>query len=149
MSMTMTMPAAIDESIRAMAADAVSQAVQALAAKYGFDAEEAQRELNLGDLKLQRKRGPAPKTKAEKKTTKKADAEDKPKKKRAPTGYLLFAADIRAETREELEADIEEGEKLQPQAVVTAIAAKWKALEEEEREQWNTQAKAGAESEEE
>ena len=49
------MPTAIDESIRACCADAVSQAVVALAAKYGFDADEAERELNLGELKLQRK----------------------------------------------------------------------------------------------
>ena len=61
MSAIITMPAAIDESIRACCADAVSQAVAALAAKYHFDAEEAERDLNLGQLKLQRKRGPAAK----------------------------------------------------------------------------------------
>ena len=83
MSAIITMPAAIDESIRACCADAVSQAVAALAAKYHFDAEEAERDLNLGELKLQRKRGPATK-KSVTKVTKGSDDET-PKPKRAIT----------------------------------------------------------------
>ena len=45
-------------------------------------------------------------------------------------------------------AQLDEGEKLQPQAVVTAIAAKWKGLSEEERGEWNEAAKASAEDSE-
>ena len=148
MSAIISMPTAIDESIKGMCVEAVSQAVAALAEKYGFDAEEAERELNLGELKMQRKRGPAPKAKAETKAKAKKDAGDKPKSKRAPTGYLTFAASVRAETKEELLAELEEGEKLLPQAVVTAIAAKWKALTDEERGEWNETAKASAEDSE-
>ena len=95
------------------------------------------RELNLGDLKLQRKRGPSPK--AEKSVAKKADATDKPK--RAKTGYLLYADSARAEVRAELELALEEGTKLKPQAVVTEIAARWKALPEDDRNWWNAEAK--------
>ena len=131
------MPTEFDQAIRSMCAAAVSQAVEALSAKYGFDAEEATRELNLGDLKLQRKRGPSPK--AEKSVAKKADATDKPK--RAPTGYLLFANDVRPEVRAELELGLEEGTKLKPQLVVTEIAARWKALPEDDRNWWNAEAK--------
>ena len=42
MSCTITMPSALDESIRACCVEAVAQAVAALAAKYGFDAAEAE-----------------------------------------------------------------------------------------------------------
>lgn len=146
MSQIITMPTSIDESIKGMCVEAVSQAVAALAEKYGFDAEEAERELNLGELKMQRKRGPAPKAKAETKAKAKKEAGDKPKSKRAATGYLTFAASVRAETKAELEAELEEGEKLQPQAVVTAIAAKWKLLSEEEKAEWNETAKAAVSS---
>ena len=62
MSAVITMPAAFDESIRAVCSEAVQQAVAALAEKYSFDAEEAIRELDLGELKIQRKRGPAQET---------------------------------------------------------------------------------------
>ena len=133
------MPTEFDQAIRSMCAAAVSQAVEALSAKYGFDAEEATRELNLGDLKLQRKRGPSPK--AEKSVAKKADATDKPK--RAKTGYLLYADSARAEVRAELELALEEGAKLKPQLVVTEIAARWKALPEDDRNWWNVEAKEG------
>ena len=148
MSAIISMPTAIDESIKGMCVEAVSQAVAALAEKYGFDAEEAERELNLGELKMQRKRGPAPKAKADTKAKAKKEAGDKPKAKRAATGYLTYAASVRAETKEELQAEVEDGEKLKPQAVVTAIAAKWKALTEDERTEWNEVAKEAAAGEE-
>ena len=129
------MPTQFDQAIKAMCAEAVTNAVEALAAKYGFSAEEATRELNLGDLKLQRKRGPSPK--AEKPVAKKAK-EDKPK--RAKTGYLLFADDVRAEVRAELE--LFETGKLKPQDVVREIAVRWKALSDEERQEFQLRAKA-------
>ena len=136
MSCTITMPAALDESIRACCADAVGQAVAALAAKYGFDAVEAERELNLGEMKIQRKRGPVSKksvTKAEKKTKKVADP-DKPKKRL--TGYLLFSKEKRPEMKAALEEELEDGEKLQSKTVVAALAAAWKELDAEEQAAW-------------
>ena len=145
MSAVITMPTAIDESIRACCAEAVSQAVIALAAKYGFDAEEAERELNLGELKLQRKRGPVAK-KSVTKTSKSKDAKEageaKPKKRM--TGYLLFSKEMRPEVREALEAELEEGEKLKPQDVVTELAAQWKALSDEEKAEWKDKAEQGS-----
>ena len=143
------MPTAFDQAVREMCGDAVSQAVAALAEKYSFDVEEAMRELNLSELKLVRKRGPSPKKETEKSVTKKAKKEDKPKTKRPPTGYLLYAADVRSAVKEELTEALEEGEKLKPQATVTEIARRWKALSEEERGKWTTQAKADAAGQEE
>ncbi len=56
MSATIMMPSSFDDAIRSMCTEAVNQAVASLAAKHGFDAEEALRDLNLGELKLVRKR---------------------------------------------------------------------------------------------
>lgn len=142
------MPSALDESIRTCCVEAVAQAVAALAAKYGFDATEAERELNLGEMKIQRKRGPISKksvTKAEKKpkkATKEADP-DKPKKRL--TGYLLFSKENRAEVKAALEEELAEGEKLQSKTVVGALAAAWKALSEEEQAEWKEKAAKPAE----
>ena len=146
------MPQQIDQAIREMCCDAISQAVATLAEKYGFDAEDANRFLSSSEVKLVRKRGPSPKavpdapTKGKgKKATK--STEDKPK--RGKTGYLLYADETRADTRAELEAELGEGEKLKPQDVVKAIAAKWKAEEQDVRDEWNTKAKTPVTSDDE
>ena len=150
------MPQQIDLAIREMCGDAMSQAVAALADKYGFDAEEANRFLGCSELKLVRKRGPSPKVGPDAKTKKEPKAkkepksdDDKPKPKRAKTGYLLYADEVRAETRSALESELEEGEKLKPQDVVRAIAALWKAEDQEVRDEWNTTAKSGPSGDEE
>ena len=70
----------------------------------------------------------------------KAEKEEKPKKKRGLTGYLLFSKENRAAVKEEL------GE-VKPTEVVTEVAKRWKALTDEEREEWNTRAKEGQEVE--
>lgn len=146
MSAVIKMSAAIDESIRECCIDAVSQAVMALATKYGFDAEEAQRELNLGELKLERKRGPVSKKSVSKSAKTKTD---EPKSKRKITGYLLFSKETRADVREAMEAEMEEGEKLKPQAVVAELAAQWKALSQEDQDSWKARAAEKADSDDE
>ena len=70
----------------------------------------------------------------------KPEKEEKPKKKRGMTGYLLFSKENRAAVKEEL------GE-VKPTEVVTEVAKRWKALTDEEREEWNTRAKEGQEVE--
>ena len=141
MSQTIMMPSSFDQAVKEMCSMAVSQAVAALAEKYGFDQEEALRDLNLGDLKIVRKRGPSPKSSPEAKKAKTVTKDGSPKAKRAKTGYLLFADKIRPTVKAELEAQLEEGAKLKPQATVTEIAKRWKALTDEERADWNAQAK--------
>ena len=47
-----TMPNTLDLAVKEMCQASVDQAVKALAAKYGFDHEEAMRE--LGEIKLER-----------------------------------------------------------------------------------------------
>ena len=147
------MPQAFDQAIREMCGDAMSQAVAALSEKYGFDADEASRFLELDQMKIARKRGPSPK-KEEDKKSKSAKKETKAKKdetkpKRAPTGYLMYSKEVRAEVKEELVEALGEDEKLKPQDVVSAIAVKWKALAQEERDEWNSKAKTPVVSDEE
>ena len=145
------MPQSIDSAIKEMCGDAMAQAVTALADKYGFDAEEANRFLDTSGLKIVRKRGPAPKeekpTKPKAKS-KKETGDDKPKTKRAKTGYLLYADEIRDEVKETLISELEEDEKLKPQEVVKAIAARWKAEDQDVRDEWNAKAKTPATSDE-
>ena len=142
------MPSALDESIRACCVEAVAQAVAALAAKYGFDATEAERELNLGEVKIQRKRGPVSKksvTKPEKKAKKATKAVDPEKPKKRLTGYLLFSKENRAGVKAALEEELDDGGKLQSKTVVGALAAAWKALSEEEQAEWKEKAAKPAE----
>ena len=141
MSQTIMMPSAFDQAIREMCSTAVSQAVAALAEKYEFDAEEALRELNLGELKIVRKRGPSPKKEPAAKKAKTAAKEGEPKAKRAKTGYLLYADDVRSVVQAELTAELEEGTKLKPQNTVKGIAKRWKAEEPAIRTMWAARAK--------
>jgi chemotaxis protein histidine kinase CheA len=69
---------------------------------------------------------------------KKAAKEAKPK--RAPTGYLLFCADLRPQVKAALVDLLEEGEKLAPTDTVKELAAQWKGLSDEERAEWNKKA---------
>jgi len=66
------------------------------------------------------------------KGVKKAKAE-KPKR-RGTTGYILYSKTNRADVKAEMEG-------AKPTEVVTELAKRWKALSDEEREEWKTQAK--------
>ena len=139
------MPQQLDSAIREMCGDTMTQTVAALAEKYGFDVDEANRFLDSSAIKIVRKRGPSAKNEKETKSspkTKKDNSDDKPKTKRGKTGYLLYADERRDEIKQRLMAEMEDGEKLKPQAVVVAIAAAWKEEEQEVRDEWNTKAKA-------
>ena len=140
------MPQAIDSAIKEMCGDAMTQAVAALADKYGFDAEEANRFLDTSSLKVVRKRGPAPKEEKATKSKAKSKQETGDKPKRGKTGYLLYGDEVRAEVKASLTAELEEGEKLKPQDTVRAIASRWKEEDQEVRDEWNTKAKTPATS---
>jgi len=143
MAATIMMPQQIDSAIKEMCADAMSQAVAILAEKYGFDVEEANRFLASGDLKLARKRGPGSKAAKEPKAAK----ESKPK--RAKTGYLLYGDEVRQDVRNSLTSKLAEGEKLKPQDVVRAIAARWKEENQDTQDVWKAMAKTLETSDEE
>ena len=82
MAAIIMMPQAIDLAYKQICTNAAAQAVNALAAKYGFDAEEASRFLKLDELKVVRKRGPSPKTE-DKKAAEKAEKDEKKAVKKA------------------------------------------------------------------
>ncbi len=148
MSATMIMPSHIDAAIREMFKSGMIQVVNALADKYNFDAFEANLFVSTIDAKIVRKRGPSPKKEKDTKSStksskaKKETADDTPKTKRGKTGYLLYADEMRGEIKSTLISQLEDGEKLKPQAVVIAIAAAWKEEEQEVRDEWNAKAKA-------
>ena len=146
MAATIMMPTQIESAIREMCADAMTQAVAALAEKYGFDADEANRFLAETEVKIVHKRGPSPKAEKETKKATKAKADKADKPKRGKTGYLLYADEVRAEVKAELEAELGDDEKLKPQDVVKAIAARWKEEDQEVRDEWNAKAKTPATS---
>jgi hypothetical protein len=73
---------------------------------------------------------------------------DEPKKNKGTTGYLAFGKAMRPQIKAEMEAELEEGTKLKPQLVVTEIAARWKALSDEEKAEWSEKAKTPEPSDE-
>ena len=140
---TITMPRELDNAIQQISDQAKASCVVALAERYGFDPEEAHRFLaETAGVKLVKKRGPVPKTKTAKAAkAAKGSGDEAEKTKRRSTGYLMFSADERAAVKAELTEALEPETKLAPQAVVKALAARWKALEQEERDSWNEMAK--------
>jgi hypothetical protein len=91
------------------------------------------------------------KAKAKAKAAKKAEREAKKeakeaKPKRAKTGYLLFCDYLRPEVKAALAGLLEEGEKVKPTDTVRELAAQWKGLSQEERDEWNAKAAANKES---
>jgi hypothetical protein len=101
------------------------------------------------DVKPNKEDKPKKNTKKEdkpKKNTKKEDKEDKPKKKRV-SGYLLFSKVNRDQVKMELFSDENPGRghvKPKNSEIMVELGKRWKALEDEEREEWNRQAKQEA-----
>ena len=88
------------------------------------------------EVKKEPKEKKEPKAKKEKATTNK---DGSPKKKRGTTGYLLFAKETRPLAKNDITTD--ENPSPKPTEVVTEIAKRWKALQDDEREEWNEKAK--------
>ena len=94
------------------------------------DAELQEEEIDLDEVK--------PKKKKEKKEKKEKD--DKPKKKRI-SGYILFQKAMRDEAKQSLEEDADEDEpKIKQSQVMSQLGKMWKALEDDEKQEWNNQA---------
>ena len=78
------------------------------------------------------------------KKAKVAKEDGEPKKKRAPTGYLMYASEMRPEVKAAL---IEDGnETPKPTEVITEVAKRWKAMDDAGRDEWNAKAKAAKEA---
>ena len=65
--------------------------------------------------------------------------EDKPKWHKS--GYLLFCDHVHDRVKEDLTADLAEGEKLTAAALMCAIAALWTKQDKETKEEWQARAK--------
>jgi len=89
--------------------------------------------VDVGDGEL-KKEAPAPEKPSKK------EKDDKPKKKRV-SGYILFQKAMRPEAKQSLEEAAEEDEpKIKQSAILTELGKMWKALSDEEREEWNEKA---------
>ena len=75
-------------------------------------------------------------TKKVKKTTTNKSDDEEPKKKRPPSGYLLYINSIRQQVKSEL------GEDTGPKDVTKELAKRRKALDDEQRSEWNDKSKA-------
>lgn len=73
------------------------------------------------------------------KKEKKSTDDDEPKKKRALTGYNLYCKAMRDEAKTQLADESDEPPKSQD--IMKKIGAMWKALDEEETQEWNDKAK--------
>jgi high mobility group protein B1/high mobility group protein B3 len=81
-----------------------------------------------------------PKKKLSKKDKKKQNTsdDDEPKKKKGPTGYLLYSNMARNLVKQQLET--KNGEKPKSTEVMKELGVAWKALTDDEREEWNNKA---------
>ncbi|WZN62343.1 AP2-like ethylene-responsive transcription factor [Chloropicon roscoffensis] len=70
-----------------------------------------------------------------------SEAKRQNKPKRAKTGYNLFYDHVRDRVKEDLTADLGEGEKLDSNALTWAIAALWREQDKETKEEWQARAK--------
>ena len=84
-------------------------------------------------------------TKATKKKVGKSTSEEKDKKKRGMTGYLLFAKEKRGTVKEELVKGGNETPK--PTEVMTEVAKRWKSMSTDEQSEWNERAKSATDDE--
>ena len=83
----------------------------------------------------------AKKTKKVKKESASSD-DEKPKR---VSGYILFSKALREKANETIRSDAEPDAKIKSTEVMKELGRMWKALSEEERETWNTTAKANME----
>lgn len=81
--------------------------------------------------------------KSEKKAKKQKKSNDshdnEPKKKKGPSGYLLYSNVIRKDVTEKLAE--ESDEKPKGPVIMKKLGAMWKALSDDERDAWNEKAK--------
>ena len=135
--LTITLPRGIDGGLTQIVHKEMAHCVEVLGARFGFPVDEELEALLASDVKFVKKRGPIPKV----------GKGDKPKKVKSASevkgasGYLLFSSAIRGDVCSELECKLESGKKLLPQVVIKELAIRWKALEQEERDEWNYSAK--------
>jgi len=150
-ALKITVPAEFDAFSKAIALEASKATAAKMIEEFDMDAEAVRRFLG-DDVELIKdtKKAPkkAPKKETKKKETKKDDKSDtedeKPKKKkRGANAYIRFSNENRRVATDELQADcLEKGVKFEQKLVVTELAKRWKALDEDEQQVWKDQAKS-------
>ena len=113
---------------------ALSQRVEVLEKQMAQLIAESQ-----SDKKKEEKKEKKEKKDKKQKKEKNSSDDDEPKKKRALTGYNLYCKAMRDEAKTQLADDSDEPPKSQD--IMKKIGAMWKALDEEETQEWNDKAK--------
>ena len=140
-------PLMLSNAIADITKQTMHSCASVLAEKYGFPPDEAKRFLDskkelaspvLTSDKATKGKG---KAKATKTTLDDAAADStKPKASRL-TGYLLFSKAERPAITTALTKELEDGKKLKPQKIITEQGARWKALDQKTKDEWNDKAK--------
>ncbi len=79
---------------------------------------------------------------ASKKAGSKKEAPSGEKKKRKPSGYILFVSAAQKTIKAEGQDVDSDGNKMKPKDLMRVVAASWKALSQEQRDDWNERARA-------
>jgi len=79
---------------------------------------------------------------ASKKAGSKKEAPSGEKKKRKPSGYILFVSAAQRMIKAEGKDVDFDGSKMKPKDLMRVVAASWKALSQEQRDDWNERARA-------
>jgi hypothetical protein len=120
----------------AMTLEIVSQRVEALEKQLAILMANTNNNTNTDDTPTKKVK-PEKKPKKEKKD-KSSDEDEKPKAKRI-SGYILYSQAMREDVKNDLQATAGE-EKLKSTDIMKELGRLWKALDDDEREQWNTKA---------
>jgi len=147
-ALQINVPAEFDAYSKAIALEASKATAAKMIEKFGLDAEAVQR--FLGDnielsKKKETKKKETKKKEPKKKETKKDKSdsdEEKPKKKRGANGYITYSNELRVVVTEALQADcVKKGTKFAQNLVVSELAKRWKALDDDEQKVWKENAK--------
>ena len=119
----------------------LNQAAKAVDLKVQFaPAVEAELEAEEIDLEVGVVEKPKKGKKGKKEKKEKKEKDDKPKKKRV-SGYILFQKAMREDVVQTLKDALEEADaKVKQSDVMSELGKMWKALDDDEREEWNDKA---------
>ena len=136
----------LSAAIHEISKQSMTKCVDALSTKYNFDKGEAEAFLNLDSLNItiqpsvqntdsKQKKGRKPKVTD-------SDLATKPKVSRPLSGYTLFSNQHRADVKNALTESLDLTPK--PTEVLKALATKWNALSDLDKQHWKLKANKGA-----
>ena len=130
----------LSAAIHEISKQSMTKCVNALSTKYNFDKAEAEAFLNLDSLNITIQPSDPKLKKGRKANVSDSDLEKKTKVPRQPSGYMLFSTHFRPHVKKELSPDLS----TKPTEVLKALATKWNALSDLDKQHWKLKANKGA-----